>query len=67
MLAVNKDASIADYCQSGLGAVVWSPVFIRDAFVDNTILTSFLNKLNDITPQDSTDAVSWISILKKFS
>ena len=33
--------------------------FIRDAFVDDTIVTSFLNKLNEVTPQDSTDAVSW--------
>jgi len=56
VLGVNKDA---DYCQSGPDAVVWFPIFIRNAFVDDTILTSFLNKLNEITPQDSTDAVSW--------
>ena len=56
VLGVNKDA---DYCQSGPDAVVWFPIFIRNAFVDDTILTSFLNKLNETTPQDSTDAVSW--------
>jgi len=40
VLTVNKDATIADYCHCGIGAVVWSPVFIRDAFVDDTNLTS---------------------------
>ena len=59
MLAANRDASIADCYQSGPGGVVWSPVFIRDAFVDDSILTSFFNKLNEVTPQDSTDAVFW--------
>jgi len=62
VLAVNRDASIADYYQRGPGCVVWSPVFIHDAFVDD-ILTSFLNKLNEVTPQDSTEdsteTVSW--------
>jgi len=58
VLAMNKDATIANYCQSGSGAVVWSPIFIQDALVNETILTSFLNKLNGVAPQDSTDAVS---------
>jgi len=29
----------------GLGAVLWSPLFVRDAFVDDTSLATFLNKL----------------------
>jgi len=59
VLAVNRDASMADYYQNGPDGVVWSSVFIRDAFVDDSILTDFLSKLNEVTPQDSTDAVSW--------
>jgi len=58
VLAVNRDASIADYYHNGPGGVVWSPVFIRDAFVDDSILTSFLNKLNEVTPQEATDVMS---------
>ena len=50
MLVVNRDASIADCYQNGPDGVVWSPVYIRDAFVDDSILTSFLNKLNGVTP-----------------
>jgi len=57
--AVNKDAIIAEYCHRGIGAVVWSPIFIRDAFVDDTSLATFLNKLNEITPLDSLDVVAW--------
>ena len=53
MLAVNRDASIAYYYQNGPGGVVWSPVFIRDAFVDGSFLTSFLNKLNEVKPQEA--------------
>ena len=59
VLVMNRDATIVDSCQSAFGAVVWSPIFIRDALVNDTILASFLNKLNGIAPQDSTDAVSW--------
>jgi len=45
--------------QSGPGDAVWAPVFIRDAFVDDSTLSSFLNKLNEVTPNDSNDEVSW--------
>ena len=61
MLAGNRDASVADCYQSGPGGVVWSPVFIRDAFVDGSILTSSFNKLNEVTPQDSTDCLLYTS------
>ena len=63
MLAVNRDAPIADYCQHGPSTIVWSPVFIRDALVDDTILATFLNKL-------SGTHLMWllgISTLKVFS
>jgi len=59
VLAVNKDATIAYNCHRGTSVVVWSPVFIRDAFVDDTSLATFLNKLNEISPLDSPDAVIW--------
>ena len=67
VLAVNKDATIADYCQRGTGAVVQSPIFIRDVFVDDTSLATFLNKLNKITPVDSPDAITWNFNSKEFS
>ena len=38
---------------------MWSLVFIRNAFVDDSILTSFLNKLNEVKPQEAIDMVSW--------
>ena len=59
MLAANRDVSIADYYRSGPGVAVWAPVFIRDAFVDDSTLSSFLTKLNEVTPHDSNDEVSW--------
>jgi len=59
VLAANRDATIADYCHRDNGAVVWSPIFIRDAFVDDTSLASFLNKLNEINTRDSPNAVIW--------
>jgi len=59
VLAVDKDATIAEYYHCGKGAIVWSPVFIRDAFMDDTRLATFLDKLNEITPLDSPDAVTW--------
>jgi len=58
VLAVNRDATIAYYYHHGLGAVVWYPVFIRNAFVDDTSMGTFVNKLNPITPKDSFDAVT---------
>jgi len=59
VLTVNRDAITADFCQRRLGAVEWSTVFIHDAFVDDTSLATFLNKFNEITPQDSPDVVIW--------
>ena len=67
VLAVDKDATIAEYYHCGKGAIVWSPVFIRDAFMDDTRLATFLDKLNEITPLDSPDAVTWNLTLKEFS
>ena len=70
VLFVNKDATIADYyqrgpgtiadyCQRGPGTIVWSPVFICDALLDDTILATFLRELSEITSQDSLDRVTW--------
>ena len=50
MLAVNRDATIAYYCQRGPGTIVQSPVFIRNALVDDTIVAIFLSKLSEIIP-----------------
>ena len=58
VLAEDKDATIADYYLRRSGAVVWTPIFIRDAFVDDTSLATFVNKLNEITPLDSPDTVT---------
>ena len=66
-LAVNRDATIADYCRRGLGTIVWSSVFISAALVDDTILATFLSELNEITPEDSHDVFTVISTLKDFS
>jgi len=59
VLAVNRDATIADYCQRWPSNIVWSLVFIRDALVDDTILATFLSKLSEISPQYSPDVVTW--------
>ena len=59
VLAEDKDATIADYCQRGSAVVVWTPIFIRDAFVDDITLVAFLNLLNGFSPLDSPDAVIW--------
>jgi len=55
---VNRDATIADFCQRGPSTFVWSPVFIRDALVDDTILATFLSTLSEISVHDSPDAVT---------
>ena len=67
MLAVNRDASIADYYQRGPCGVVWSPVFIRDIFVDDSILTSFLNNGMRLHTRTLLMWCLGISILKEFS
>jgi len=59
VLAEDKDATIADYCHRGSSAVVWTPIFIRDAFVSDISLAAFLNLLNGFFPLDSPDAVIW--------
>ena len=59
VLAKDKDATIADYYLRGSGAVVWTPIFIRDAFVDDISLPAFLNLLNGFSPIDSPDSVIW--------
>ena len=59
VLAMNRDATIADYCQRGPGRIVWSPFFIHDALVDDSILATFLSKLSEIIPRDSPDVVTW--------
>jgi len=56
-LAVNKDALVADYCEHVSGSHMWSPIFVRNAFVDDITLVSFLSKLYRIavhgSPHDS--------------
>ena len=39
--------------------IVWSPVFIPDALVDETILATFLSKLSEIALHYSPNAVAW--------
>ena len=57
------NATIADFCQRAPSTFVWSPVFIRDALVDDTIFATFLSKLSEISLHDSLG----ISTLKVFS
>jgi len=59
VLTVNRDAVMADFCQRGPSTFVWSPDFIRDALVDDTILATFLSKLSEISLHESPDAVTW--------
>ena len=54
-----RNATIADFCQRGPNNFVWSPIFIRDALVADTILATFLSKLSEISVHDSSDAVTW--------
>ena len=68
VLAVNTDASIADYCHRVESTVAWLPIFIRAAFVDQAILVGFLSKLNGITLLDSSaNLVTWDLNSKGFS
>ena len=46
VLAVDRDASVAYYCERASGTNVWVPVFARAGFVDDDSLFSFINKLN---------------------
>jgi len=67
VLVVDKDATIADYCHRGSGAVVWTPIFIRDGFVDDISLATFLNLLNEFSPLDSPMQSLGISTLEELS
>lgn len=58
-LAVNKGASV-DYCEHVSGSRVWSTISIRDAFVDDITLVSFLSMFKGIIVHDSShDSVKW--------
>ena len=59
MLSANRDATIADFCQREPSTIMWSPDFIRDALVDDSIFATFLHKLSEITLHESSDAVTW--------
>lgn len=41
-LAVNKDALVDDYCEHVSESCVSSSIFVRDTFVDDITLVSFL-------------------------
>ena len=59
-LAENKEATVAAYCDNVSGSWIWSPIFIRDALVDDAYLISLLIKLNEILiGQSSLDSVKW--------
>jgi len=57
-LAENKEATVAAYCDNVSGLCIWSPIFIRDALVDDASLISLLIQLNGILiGQSSLDSV----------
>ena len=59
-LAENREATVATYCDNVSGSCIWSPIFIRDALVDDASLISLLIKLNGILiGQSSLDSVKW--------
>ena len=60
VLAVDKNASIAEYQKHVYGNSVCAPVFVRDEFVDDDSLVSFFNKLNEAkVGESSVDRVKW--------
>ena len=60
VLAVDKNASVAEYRAQVYGNSVWAPVFVRDGFVDDDSLVSFFNKLNEAkVGESSVDRVRW--------
>ena len=52
-LAINIDASVDDHCEHVSRSHVGSPNFVRNAFINELILVSFLSKLNEIIVHDS--------------
>ena len=59
VLAVDRNASVAEYREQVHGNSVWAPVFVRDGFVDDS-LVSFFNKLNEANVEESSiDRVRW--------
>lgn len=60
VLAVDRDASFANYWERVLDVNIWSPIFVRDGFVEDDTLASFLDKLNEAKLGDSlSDMVGW--------
>jgi len=60
VLAVDKNASVANYQEQVYGNNTWAPVFVRDGFVDDDSLVSFFNKLNEANiGESSMDRVRW--------
>ena len=58
VLTANRDAAIADFFHREPSTIMWSPDFVRDAVVDDSILATFLSKLSEILTQDSPDVVT---------
>ena len=57
---MNKDASIDDYCEHVSKSCVWSPIFVREALVDDITLVSFLSNLNGVIVHDSShNPIKW--------
>ena len=51
---------MAAYCDIASGLCIWSPIFIRDALVDDASIISLHIKLNGILiGQSSPDSVRW--------
>jgi len=59
-LALDRDASVADYRVQGPDNSICTPIFVRDRFADDDILLRFFSKLREAIPADSTtDKVRW--------
>ena len=60
VLAVDKNASVAEYWEQVYGNGVWAPILVRDGFVDDDSLVNFFNKLNEAKIEESSiDRVQW--------
>ena len=62
---MDRNAFVADYQEQLFISYVWMPIFIRDGFIDDDTLTSFLNKLNEANLEDSSlDKMRWDLYIK---
>ena len=67
VLAVDRNASVADYREQVSGSTRWATGFVRDGFVDDDSLIAFFNKLNETKLGDSSiDMVRWDQIIQGY-